>query len=297
MNKIAVIQYNILSQNLANLMINDDVYTSDIMNNKYRFYKIEKYIKHQIDKYLKFNLIFCLQEVSEDWLVLFSQLFTSVNYKYLNVQYGRVDNGNMGVLIAYPNSFEIKKSEFFNVGQHIEVIDDNSKKAASKNNTAIFAIFENKNINLKFGIITYHMPCVPSIPEIALLHCKTLYKHCKKFMVDTEWILAGDFNMTPDTMAYNYLVNTINLGCIWKDTLRHYPITNHAYIFNIEFSGCIDYIFYNKGKIRLKDTPIRYISSNLSCYKIKLNKLKNIIPDKYEPSDHIPIFSIFIINN
>lgn len=296
MNKIAVIQYNILSQNLANLMINDDVYTSDIMNDKYRFYKIEKYLKHQIEKYSKYNLIICLQEVSEDWLVLFSQLFSSVNYKYLNVQYGRVETGNMGILIAYPNFLDVVKSEFVNVGQHIDIVDDNSKKAASKNNIAIFAVFEKKDINLRFGIITYHMPCVPSIQQIALLHCKTLYKHIKKFMIDTEWIFAGDFNMTPDTMAYNYLVNTINFGCIWKDNLRHYPITNHAYIANLEFSGCIDYVFYNKGKIRLKDTPIRYIGSRLSCNKIKLSKLTNIIPDKYEPSDHLPIFTLFIIN-
>jgi mRNA deadenylase 3'-5' endonuclease subunit Ccr4 len=297
MEKIAIITYNILSPNLAKLMINDDVYTSDIMEDKYRLYKIEKYLRHQIEKYLKYNLIICLQEVPEDWLIIFSQLFTSLKYKYINVQYGRVDNGNMGVLIAYPDYLNINKSEFFNVGQFIEINDDISRKASSKNNIAIFAIFENKNSNLKFGIITYHMPCVPSIPQIALLHSKTIYRHIKKFMNNINWIFAGDFNMTPDTIAYNYLVNTINLGCIWKDVLRHYPITNHAYISNFEFSGCIDYMFYNKGKINIKDTPIKYIGSNLICNKVKLNKLVNIIPDKYEPSDHIPIFSLFILLN
>ena len=278
MEKIAIITYNILSPNLAKLMINDDVYTTDIMEDKYRLYKIEKYLKHQIEKYIKYNLIICLQEVPEDWLIIFSQLFTSLKYKYINPP-------------------TLAKIIIFIVGQFIEINDDISRKASSKNNIAIFAIFENKNSNLKFGVITYHMPCVPSIPQIALLHSKTIYRHIKKFMNNINWIFAGDFNMTPDTMAYNYLVNTINLGCIWKDVLRHYPITNHAYISNFEFSGCIDYMFYNKGKINIKDTPIKYIGSNLICNKVKLNKLVNIIPDKYEPSDHIPIFSLFILLN
>ena len=35
----------------------------------------------------------------------------------------------MGVLVAYHSRLNINKSEFFNVGQHIKINDENSKKA------------------------------------------------------------------------------------------------------------------------------------------------------------------------
>ena len=295
MNKIVIITYNILSQNLAQLMINDTTYPIEIINDNFRFDKIANYLKRSIIKYSKYNLIICLREVCEDWLIRLSQLFNSVEYRYINIQHGRADNGNMGVMIAYPAKLQINKSEFFNVGQHIKVVNDNSRKAASKSNIAIFAIFEDPTINLRFGIITYHMPCAPTIEEIALLHCKSIYTHIKKFMLDIDWIFAGDFNMTQNTLAYAYMVERLNLGCIYKDTLRHYPITNHSLILNKEFAGCLDYVFYRKGKISKKDSStIRYIRKGLICDKIKLTKLNNIIPDKYEPSDHIPIVASFI---
>jgi len=296
MNKIVIITYNILSPNLAKLMIDDDTYPVKIMNDNYRLDRILDYISYSIKYYSKYYLIICLQEVCEEWLSIFSKLFTSNNFSYLNVQHGRVDNGNMGVLIAYPTKLNIIKSEFYTVGQHIEIVDDTSRKAASKTNTAILALFEDSNINLRFGISTYHMPCVPLIQEIALLHCKTLYRHIRKFMLDSYWILAGDFNMTPDTLGYDYMVNKAKLGCIWKDTIRKFPITNHGLITNKEFAGCLDYVFYMKGRYsKESSTVIIYKRKGLICDKIKINKLINIIPDKYEPSDHIPIISIFSI--
>jgi len=66
MNKIVIITYNILSQNLAQLMIDDKVYPLEIMNDNYRFVKITNYLKESIIKYSKYNLIICLQEVCED---------------------------------------------------------------------------------------------------------------------------------------------------------------------------------------------------------------------------------------
>jgi mRNA deadenylase 3'-5' endonuclease subunit Ccr4 len=296
MNKIAIITYNILSQNLAQLMIDDKIYPINIMNDEFRFNKIATYLKQSIIKYSKYNLIICLQEVCEDWLSKLSKLFNSIDYIYINIQHGRTDNGNMGILVAYPSKLQLVKSDFFNVGKHIKIIDENSKIAASKSNIAIFAIFEDPIINLKFGIITYHMPCVPTIEKVALLHCKSIYTHIIRFMSDIDWIFAGDFNMIPDTLAYKYMVDRLKLGCIYKDTIRYYPRTNHSMIFNKEFAGCIDYVFYRKGKISKKDSSmIRYIRRGLICDKIKLNKLTNIIPDKYEPSDHIPIIAIFNI--
>lgn len=294
--RIVIITYNILSPNLAKLMINDDSYTVEIMDNDNRLKQIIDYINSWIKLYSKYNLIICLQEVCEEWLIHISKLFNENSFSYLNIQHGRVDNGNMGVLIAYPSRLHILKSDLYVVGKHIEVVDENSRKASIKTNTAILAVFVDKELDVRFGVITYHMPCVPTIQEIGLLHCKTLYRHIKKFIGDDYWVLAGDFNMTYDSLAYKYMIRKAKLGCIWTDTLRSYPITNHAIIADKEFSGCIDYIFYKKAQYSKKDsTKYIYKRRGLICDKVKLNKLTTIIPNKYEPSDHIPILSEFLI--
>jgi 2',5'-phosphodiesterase len=283
MNKISVLTYNILSSTLATLLrtqIKDNIaiYDKPFMDDINRWNKISFYINKVIDNGQ--NLIICLQEVSEDWLPKLAYLFASKSYSYINNQYGRIQNGNMGVLIAYPSKYQIVKSEFFHIGQHIMITDDNSKIAASKSNIAILLILEDPTINLKFGIATYHMPCVPTIPKISLIHCKVLYKKIYRFMSNIEWILAGDFNMLPDSIAYQYMITKSN--CIWQHCMNNiYPITNHAYI-GSEFSGCIDYIFYSKNQIK--------------CKKIKISKHNNkIMPNKDEPSDHLPIICKFLL--
>jgi mRNA deadenylase 3'-5' endonuclease subunit Ccr4 len=282
MNTISILTYNILSSKLATLMTkerkNDKiVYSDEIMDNNRRFEKISLFIKEQIIK--NDNLIICLQEVTEEWLILFAQIFTSLNYRYINIQYGRIINGNMGVLIAYPIKFGIFKSEFYHVGQHIKIKDKISLYASNKTNIAILLILEDKKINFKFGIITYHMPCEPILQEIGLLHTKLLYKRIITFMRNLSWIFAIDFNMTPESIGYNYIINQ-DINCIWKDKLKYYPITNYSYINNNEFSGCLDYIFYNK----------------CICKDIIIEKVNNIIPDINNSSDHIPIIGIFNIS-
>lgn len=199
MEHITVLTYNILSSNLADLMINEEkdnkqIYNESFMDNNYRWNKISSFLQNQIiqnqntNTKINTNLILCLQEVSEDWLPKLAKLFANLNYLYINVQHGRVFNGNMGVLIAYPNKLTISKSEFYCVGKHIMITDENSKISASKNNVAILLILESKedisinSINSKFGIVTYHMPCEPSIPQVALSHSKVLYKKIIKFM-------------------------------------------------------------------------------------------------------------------
>jgi len=284
MDKIVILTYNILSSSLATLMTNEKkdnkiVYPTEIMNNDNRFKKISLFIKDQILIYSESNFIICLQEVSEEWLPKFAQLFASLKYNYINKQYGRIFDGNMGVLIAYPNKLSIVKSQFIQIGRYINPHNDMSLLAASKRNVAIYLLLESKSFNYKFGVITYHMPCEPKNPLVGYYHNKIIYRKAIKFMSNNRWILAGDFNMLSDTQSYKYLVKKKDLGCIWKDKLHRYPITNFAYIKDNEFSGCIDYIFY------LKD--------NLKCIDVKIDNINNIIPDKIQPSDHIPVIAIF----
>ena len=282
MDKINIITYNILSSKLADLMIaeikdNKQVYDSNNLNNNNRLEKIKQYLLEQIIKNYDLNLIICLQEVSEEWLPILANFFISNKYKYINIQYGRVFNGNMGILIAYPDYLNIIKSEFYEIGKHIKVNSDNKLKASLKRNNAILLILENSNNNLQFGVTTYHMPCEPTNEYIGYYHSKKLYKKITKFMKNIKyWILAGDFNMLNHTKSYLYLIS--NCGCIWKDKLKKYPITNHAYINGHEFAGCLDYIFYSKS---------------LSCDDVKYKEINNIIPDNENPSDHIPILASF----
>lgn len=283
MNKtgLTVITYNILSSNLAELMLKEtpDVYKSDFMNNDYRWFLTSTYLTKQINNEDNKNLVICLQEVSEDWLVKLATLFSKLNYKYVNIQYGRVFDGNMGVLVAYPDYLKISKSEIFTPGKHIKIIDDITNKAAGKINTSIMLILENPSLKIKFGVVTYHMPCEPNFLQISLMHSKILYKKIIKFMEDTKWVFTGDLNILPDTITYKYLQS--NCNCIWKDYLTYYPITNYSYIKGNTFKGCLDYIFYLKN--------------GMTCKRVVFNSLDNIIPNSSEPSDHISIKAIFEI--
>lgn len=295
---ISILTYNILSQNLAEQMVNEikdnkKVYDMSFMNNEYRWAKISNTIESKINESVNESvtnssinsstdyLIFCLQEVTEDWVSKFSQLFTKNNYKYINVQHGRVFNGNMGIMIAWPSTLTLIKSEFYTVGQHILVTDENSKLAAGKTNTAILLLLEQSNqINgLKFGVINYHMPLEPKIPHISMSHAKVLIKKINKFMEGNNWFYGGDFNITPDSRTYQYLLTMAN--CIW-DKIETYPITNHAYIREFEFSGCLDYIFYSKND-KIKQIYVQY------------EKIISIIPNNIFPSDHIPVYAKFKI--
>jgi len=204
-------------------------------------------------------------------------------------------------MIAYPKILTIYKSEFYTVGQHIMISDDNSKIAAGKSNTAILLILENELTNFKFGVITYHMPLEPKIEEVSLTHSKVLFKKIIKFMNDIIWFFAGDFNITPNSKAYSYITKLA--CCIWKDcincsnqncsnqncsnqklitTSTTYPITNHAYIRNFEFSGCLDYIFFSTSK-------------KIECIDIKYTIINSIIPNINHSSDHISIYAKFNI--
>ena len=161
----------------------------------------------------------------------------------------------------------------------IKILNDLSIRASKKNNRAIILILNNNNE--KFGIITYHMPCEPNFPIIALLHFKALYKKIKKMMNNIPWFLAGDFNSLPESIGYKYISKITK--CIWKDNLLSYPITNHSYILNKNFNGCLDYIFYSK--------------KGYNCDNININKHQDqIMPTKIEPSDHYPVIANFSIN-
>jgi mRNA deadenylase 3'-5' endonuclease subunit Ccr4 len=79
MDKIVVITYNILSPNLAKLMIDNNVYSIDIMDDNFRLEMILKYISYIIKHYSEYYLIICLQEVCEEWMIHFSKLFVTNN--------------------------------------------------------------------------------------------------------------------------------------------------------------------------------------------------------------------------
>ena len=118
---ITILTYNILAPKLADLMLNEIfpdqtlVYDKAYMNKTYRWKLISKFLTNKMNLYNGSNLVICLQEVPEEWIDKFKKLFTINNFKFINCQYGNDFNGNMGILIAFPNNFTIEDSCIFHV--------------------------------------------------------------------------------------------------------------------------------------------------------------------------------------
>ena len=289
MNEITVITYNILSQPLAELLLNEkkqnqSIYRHEHIDHINRWTLLTTKLTNMINTYN--NPIICLQEVPEQWLILFKYYFQNVKYKYINTQYGNKFNGNMGCLIAYPDNFVLERMEICQIANEIEqkqlsvtpslqelFENDIVMWSKTKKNTAIFTIFNFKHIRI--GVITYHMPCEYKYLSLMYLHINALHKKAESFMNGTSYIIAGDLNLTPTSIIFKQL--TQQLRCVWN-IKNIYPDTNHSYLFGNEFNGCIDHIFYK----------------DLTCIDVICNSPKNIIPDINEPSDHVPVIATFL---
>lgn len=215
------------------------------------------------------------------------------------------DDGYMGILIAYPNTYKLEAIKIINIGDSIESKTKIINSELDKEDIWVKAI-RNKNTmlcmrlsinNKTFCIGTYHMPCFGD--SVKILHLITAIQQLNKFAGNYKCIFAGDFNMMPNSVLYkiitiggnyvdlveksiNYdtIMFSFKIPMIMQSEYKLFgsdPIfTNYAHVANSEpFSGCLDYIFVSRGwkVVGVDESPV------------ELPELT--YPSDTEPSDHL----------
>ena len=163
---------------------------------------------------------------------------------------------------------------------------------------------EDEAASTPFWVGNYHMPCAFRTPAVMNIHADLVGCRIQKLAGDDPYVLAGDFNILPDSPHYS-LLKTGELSTDdetypdekynmnWKPELKGMrsayfehnskepEFTNNAHngAMNAEsFIGTLDYIFLSdEWKVEdVKDTP-------------KQDELEGVYPDAEEPSDHVVI--------
>ena len=286
MVRFHVCTFNILGPKYFDLMTKEKinakpVYDPVTLTNPSRKIAIFTQIADMIDRYE--NIIFCLQEMTGEWHPEFTTYFNKLEYSVHSVLYdvGARDGYQLGILIAVPNCFEIdlESIKTFVVGNQIIKKNLDATAAAAKKNEILMLKLKATEDDTNFVIVTYHMPCDPINQQIAKLHAEIAINLIKSEYTCEHIIFAGDFNTTPDKLAYRFLTETSGMTSIWSTMkLPRFPITNHAFIKGEAFAGCIDHIFF-KGK--------------LTCTAVIVHEPPGIIPSKQYPSDHVPVVARF----
>jgi mRNA deadenylase 3'-5' endonuclease subunit Ccr4 len=214
---IRIVQYNILSTDLGTkfYFVNTD---TKHLKPDFRWLLLKEKLLPEIHKFS----IICLQEVCLYWLEKLIPFLQEVGYICHYNNYGWKDDGYMGVLITYPNTYKLEALKIINIGDSIEsktkIInseleldkDDIWVKAIRKKNTMLcmrltrLELSEGLSIgNKTFCIGTYHMPCFGD--SIKILHMISCIQLLNKFAGNYKCIFAGDFNMMPNSTLYKII--------------------------------------------------------------------------------------------
>jgi mRNA deadenylase 3'-5' endonuclease subunit Ccr4 len=314
---VRVITYNLLAQEL----INDKRFPSPKVKPHYKLFE-NRLIKTKslLTSWMKSNLVICLQEVSEEWIRNLSVFFTEYNYSVIMCQYSHI----LGVCICYPqNHYVHLQTDEFRCGEYIETICNKNidikhnelyeelKQASVSNNKLLSVLLQcnyfGANTGKNIWISTYHMPCMFMKNYYILSHIHAIKNHINQLLMQYNTtqsiILCGDFNLIPDSIEYNYLVNNnvdneymqnlsnfysdinlndIKLRSVHKQIYNKEPTyTNVSKQKNKEFINCIDYILVNET------------IDVFSCLVgLKAENPIPAYPNGLCPSDHIPLSAV-----
>ena len=219
MPKIAT--FNILSSSYCNKETYPE-YPPEALDNNKRWSKIKEILKDMMTQ----EYIICLQEVSEWYRSKLEVLVKSKGYSVIATNYDHFYSGNMGVATLYPESLKLKDCRFIRpanlVKKHIKedfeiknldgfwgflgykearVAEWYSKMSYKNNILLILSFIDEKQET--YSVANYHAPCVYKCQKSMITVTACVLKALES--ISGKVFLAGDFNIKPDSLAYQIL--------------------------------------------------------------------------------------------
>lgn len=191
-----------------------------------------------------------------------------------------------------------------------DVVGDDSlyNVITHRNQVCLFVLLRHKETNSIIVVINTHLYW--KYDEVKLLQCliimRKLQRVIKKLLMGVEGVtysnvkilFSGDFNSARDSLVIKFLsgemikYGEINLQNPMRAYLSHSiydDVPSDAYVhtcYSGKLKGIFDYIWFHPG-----DFEVRKVLSG-SEVSAELDVLKEYgLPNKYHPSDHIPVFT------
>lgn len=327
--EVEIVTYNVLSSHLAS----SDYFTQcdpKYLRADYRLGLLKKILDEKIQD----EAVICLQEISTLWSGQLQPFFVERGYCMVDTHYGGKFNGNMGVAIAFP----LKKYKLHNLD--ITCIADTKqmprkpkptyvehllsslfsyangllqwagltskvlnpwREAMSRNNRMISARFSPvSDLNKKFVVGTYHMPCMFRLPAVMLIHCALSAQHIRRFAGTDPYMYVGDFNIKPASSMYQ-LLTTGSVEADHPEMPKNEP--GDSYVLDVSplrsaYKVCNgkEPDFTNNSQVRDEEPFIDtldyiFLSSQWNVQSVldlpPLHQMKGPLPIQNEPSDHL----------
>jgi len=267
---IPVISFNILTREYfkENNEINND------FRKRFIFYLIDKWTSSFI------RPLIGLQEVTGEWKDDIELILLKNRYKNFSINYGYRGNGYLGIMSLVPDEYKILKIDYINVGNLIKksgILEEEELSPDVIGNNFLIKLHLLKN-NRKFFFLNYHLPVPRGNEKNQLIHAITI----KKIMYQLRGegiIMTADLNIKPDTYIYNLLLNMyIKLESSYKS---FHGVEPKMTIHTKDFKNTLDYILISKELLCKNSRVLQYNEERM--------------PNKYNPSDHMPLMSILFL--
>ena len=331
MDNITVVTYNILTENYCTgKVFQAPKYDPYILRPKYRYQRIVKKLGEFIEK----KAIICLQEVTTKMASKLDIEFKNRAYNLYYHSYGKKENGYMGVAIAVPEKFTVKSIDRFRIADGklwtsslntkpnfiaslLKTISfgyiDFTPKQYWSYKTAMYKWNFMLSIEIEYDtdktlfVSTVHLPCAYKNPSVILTYAALTVQRIQKIADNSPYILAGDFNIKPNTNEYKLITKgRCNMDEIEKDyppddkwrptKLKLKPMISSLKELNTEEPRFTNYSINSTfTDVPFKDTLDYIFTSNHFDHIEGFHGIKNsfdkFCPNKDEPSDHLLIWS------
>lgn len=335
---IRVVSYNVLSSHLASpshFSTLDPVYLEASSRLPLIFEKLQDELTASK------NCIVCLQEVSHDWAGEFHTWFANRGYHFITGLYGKRFNGYMGVGVAYPTQMyetldvdisrladkrtsgwpvepdattttkvwngvsSLWKVPLRTVGLQSSPPPDHWSISENRFNILVTVTLKDRASGKAFCIGNYHMPCCFYAPMVMSIHSEMAARHVQDIASsknDLPFILAGDWNITPDSPTYKLMTTGV-----LEETDETFPSPKHGMNWSPTIKGMRSAYqvklgkepdFTNYAQVQENDPFIDTLDYIFLSQEWKVDRVKEIahrsdangpFPNAKEPSDHVLI--------